>query len=115
MAKMFPDKLRSDIKSDAEKRLYQALKEQLSDQFIVFHSVSWQVQNLNNGARDGETDFVIVCPNLGILILEVKGGTIRYDGEADRWYSNHHPIKDPFKQACESKHSLLSLLKEKPF
>jgi len=115
MAKMFPDQLRSDIKSGAEKRLYQALKEQLSDKFIVFHSVSWQVQNLNNGAKDGETDFVIACPNLGILVLEVKGGKISYDGEADQWYSNHHAIKDPFKQACESKHNLLSLLKEKPF
>lgn len=115
MAKMFPDQLRSDVKSDAERHLYQVFKKQLSDKFIVFHSVSWQVQNLNNGARDGEVDFVIACPNLGILVLEVKGGKISYDGNADQWYSNHHAIKDPFKQACESKHSLLSLLKDKPF
>lgn len=115
MAKMFPDKLRSDVKSDAERHLYQVFKKQLSDKFIVFHSVSWQVQNLHNGARDGEVDFVIACPNLGILVLEVKGGKISYDGNADQWYSNHHAIKDPFKQACESKHSLLSLLKDKPF
>ncbi|MBR8836565.1 MAG: ATP-binding domain-containing protein [Stigonema ocellatum SAG 48.90 = DSM 106950] len=112
---MFPDRLRSDVKSNAEKYLYQAFKEQLSDKFVVFHSVSWQVQNLNNGAKDGEVDFAIACPNLGILVLEVKGGKISYDGNADQWYSNNHAIKDPFKQACSSKHSLLSLLKEKPF
>ncbi len=115
MAKMFPEKLRSDVKSNAEKLLYKALQEQLSDSFTVFHQVRWQVRNLRNGARDGEADFVIACPNLGILIVEVKGGEIRYNGRADQWYSNNDSVKDPFKQACDSKYSLLSRLRELSF
>ncbi|MGI8503397.1 MAG: hypothetical protein ACR2LR_20020 [Hassallia sp.] len=63
MAKMFPENLRSDVRSNAEKFLYKAFQEQLSDSFTVFHQVRWQVRNLRNGARDGEADFVIACPN----------------------------------------------------
>lgn len=115
MAKMFPEKLGDDIASSAERLLYKAFQEQLSDDFTVFHSVSWQVPDLRSAARDGEADFVITCPNLGILVMEVKGGAIRYDGTAKEWYSNTHSIKDPFKQACDSRHRLLRLLKEQPY
>lgn len=115
MAKMFPEQLRSDVKSNAEKLLYQVFEEQLSNDFTVFHQVRWQAPNLHNGAKDGEADFVIACPNLGILVLEVKGGSISYDGTKSQWYSNSKPIKNPFLQACESKHNLLSRLKELQF
>lgn len=112
MAKMFPDHLRPDVKSPAERLLYKAFQEQLSDDFTVFHGVSWQVPDLRSGAKDGEADFVIACPNLGILVLEVKGGSIRYENTTDKWYSNDNSIKDPFQQGCDNKNSLLRLLKE---
>jgi hypothetical protein len=115
VAKMLPENLHSDVKSNAEKLLYRAFQEHLPDNFTVFHQVPWQLRDTRKGAKDGEADFIIACPNLGILVLEVKGGKISYDGKADRWYSNHHAIKDPFKQACESMRSLICLLKEKPF
>lgn len=94
MARMFPQRPRPESKSGAERRLYQALQEHLPDNFVVFHSVRWLVPDPQNGPRDGETDFVIAHPDLGILILEVKGGTIRYDGRTGQWYSNDMPIKD---------------------
>lgn len=112
MARMFPERMRSDVKSHAEKRLYQAFKEQLSDDFTVFHQVRWQVRHLNSGARDGEADFAIACPHLGILILEVKGGVITYSGAANKWYSYNQQIQDPFQQACDSKYNLLRRLRE---
>ena len=112
MAKMFPDHLRPDVESRAERLLYKAFQEQLSDDFTVFHQVRWQVKNLRNGAKDGETDFVIACPNLGILVVEVKGGSISYNGTTDNWLSNNNSIKDPFKQVCDSKYNLLHRLKE---
>ena len=112
MAKMFPENLRSDVRSNAEKFLYKAFQEQLSDSFTVFHQVRWQVRNISNGARDGEADFVIACPNLGILVIEVKGGKISYNSKTNEWHSNENSIKDPFKQACDSKYSLISRFKE---
>jgi len=114
MAKMFPDRLPDDVQSRAEILLYKEFQKQLSDDFTVFHSISWQFPNHRSGAKDGEADFVIACPNLGILVLEVKGGGIRYDGNTDKWYSNDNSTKDPFKQARDSKHSLLALIKDHP-
>jgi hypothetical protein len=112
MANMFPKNLRSDVESKAERLLYKAFQEQLSDSFTVFHQVRWQVRNLRNGARDGEADFVIACPNLGILVIEVKGGRISYNGKENQWHSNENSIKDAFRQACDSKYILINRLKE---
>lgn len=112
---MIPEQIRSDVKSFAERRLYEAFRAQLSDEWTVFHHVPWQVRDLKGGARDGEADFVIAHPDHGILVLEVKGGNIRYDGTTAQWYSNEHKIKDPFEQAREGKYSLLRLLQEQPY
>ena len=115
MVRMIPDRLRPDTKSHAEQVLYHAFERQLPDPFVVFHQVPWQHRDLRNGARDGEADFIIAHQDLGILILEVKGGQIRYDGTSDRWFSNQHEIHDPVRQVRESKYSLLRFLQERPF
>jgi hypothetical protein len=115
MARMHPDPIRPDTKSNAERRLYEGLAEQLPDDFAIFHSVAWQVRDQQTGVADGETDFVIAHPNAGILILEVKGGRIRYDGPTEQWFSNQYAIKDPFKQGRTAKYSLLDKLKEIPY
>ena len=115
MARMFPSPMRPDTSSNAERKLYAACEDQLPSEFCVFHSVSWQVRDTRAGVRDGEADFVIAHPDYGILILEAKGGRIRYDGRAAQWYSNQHPIKDPFQQGRDNKYSLLEKLKEIPY
>ncbi len=114
MARMLPQRLRLETKSDAERRLYHTLQRSLPDDFVVFHSVRWLTQDPQSGPQEGETDFIIAHPTLGILVLEVKGGCIRYDGALAQWYSNDIPIKDPVLQARESKHSLLKKLKGLP-
>jgi len=115
MARMYPQPIRPDTPSHAERELYTEFQRQLPDDFAVFHSVCWQVRDTTSGVRDGEADFVIVHPDFGILLVEVKGGRIRYEGQTGRWFSNENPIKDPFKQAREGKYSLLDKLKELPY
>jgi len=110
MAQMFPKRISPHTQSKAEQRLYQAFKEQLPDSFLVFHSVHW----LSRTSRDGEADFIIVHPSYGALVLEVKGGAIRYDGELGQWFSNDIPIKDPVLQAQENKFRFLEKLKGLP-
>ena len=85
----------------------------LSDDWRVFHSVVWQ--SVRGGRQgDGEADFVLLHPTHGILVLEVKGGRIEIvDGQ---WFSTdrrdvRHSIKDPFRQAKDSKFALLNYLK----
>ena len=63
MACMIPDQIRSDVKSPAERRLYESFRTQLSDEWKVFHHVPWQIRDLRSGAQDGEADFVIAHPD----------------------------------------------------
>mgnify|MGYP002619571407 CR=1 FL=1 len=81
---------------------------------VVLHSVVWQSRR-NHKQSDGEADFIIIDPNQGILVLEVKGGNIAIDNGV--WYSTDkyavkHKIKDPFQQAKDSKHALLKYLSD---
>jgi hypothetical protein len=112
---MIPKQPHPDTRSQAELRLFEALEHQLPLDYTVFHSVAWQLRDKRSGIQDGEADFLVVHPNFGILIIEVKGGHIRYDGATDQWYSYSEPIKDPFKQGRNNKYSLLEKLKELPY
>ena len=115
MAHMIPRQIRPETKSYAEKLIYAEMERQLDNDFTVFHSVPWQLRDRRSGARDGEADFVVVHPELGLLVVEVKGGSIRYDGATGQWFSGEHMIDDPFAQARSSAHSLIRLLKEQPY
>ena len=60
---------------------------------------------------DGECDFVVAHEDLGILVLEVKGGEVAYDPGTDQWtsrdrYKVTHRIKSPVNQAVGGKHQL---------
>lgn len=114
MARMLPHPMRDETSSAAERRLYAAFEKQLSPEFAVFHSARWLARDPQYGPEDRETDFILVHPELGILLLEVKGGVIRYDGATGDWFSNHYTIKDPIAQVRRAKHSLLDLLKGIP-
>lgn len=91
------------------------VRERLStvDNLVVFHSVAWQSRR-SGKQGDGEADFVVLAPDLGILVLEVKGGGIEViDGT---WFSTgsdgiRRSIKNPFDQAKDSKYALLNFFK----
>lgn len=122
MAKVYPEYFPSwaveQTNRSAEQKVYDKLA-QLPDPFVVFYSVAWQVRRPGQEAQDGEADFIVAHPEYGVMILEVKGGRIRYDAREGQWYSldrhdNEHPIKDPIQQARNSKGALLSKLRELP-
>lgn len=120
MARFYPDygeRLESLVVSKAECRIYNALHAALPAEFLVFHSVSWIAKRRGHCAQDGETDFVIVHPELGIVVIEAKGGGIRFDAQLARWSSRDsagtiHEIRDPFEQAKNAKYRLLEILRE---
>ena len=118
MAIMYPHMLSDQTRkeaSNAEVRVYDLLRRSLCDEWHVFHSVCWlKPPRDGKGARDGEADFVLMHAEHGIIVLEVKGGRIRYDGKRKQWHSkdrndHEHQISDPVRQAKRSKH----VLKEK--
>jgi hypothetical protein len=104
--------------SAAERRLYEGFLEQLSDEFVVYHSVDWVLAG-PNGIDEGEADFVIAHPDLGVLALEVKGGRLAYDPATRRWTqtgrSGTHTLdEDPFEQAKGAMHALVRILQAQP-
>ena len=123
MATMFPTPLPAAVAADAgreaERRVYDALARLLGPEHAVFYSVAWLTRATGHAARDGEADFVIAHSDLGVLVLEVKGGQVGHDQMTGEWHStdrhdHRHPIRDPFAQATSSHHALEAKLREHP-
>ena len=76
MARFIPDVVPEDIVHDSERVVYEALRGLPMD-FVVLHSFPWlrPLRDLTDEPlREGEADFVILHPQRGLLVLEVKGG-----------------------------------------
>lgn len=104
-----------ETESAAERRLYEGFLEQLDEAFVVYHSVDWVLAG-REGPIQGEADFVIAHPEHGVLVLEVKGGSVSYDPATRRWTQTgragaHELREDPFHQARDEMHSLVEILK----
>jgi hypothetical protein len=116
---MFPELLRADVESEAERRLFDSFRTDFGDEWAVFSQVRWLAKHRRGSARDGEADFVVAHPRRGIVVLEVKGGGVRRDASTGRWFSQdrdgkEHEIKDPFAQAQRSMYALREKLRDSP-
>ena len=108
MARTHPRRLPADVPG-SERRVWETLR-RLDDPWRVFHGVAWQ--SLRRGRPDdGEADFVLLHPDHGILVVEVKGGGLLVrDGE---WFgrgSQGLRRIDPVEQAVSSKKALVRYL-----
>jgi hypothetical protein len=75
MAEMIPPKLWDpDLKSEGERKTFEALRDGLSDRWQVYHSASWVVRDPVDGALDGEIDFVLCHPDEGVIVQRVGSG-----------------------------------------
>jgi len=96
--------------SYGEKQVYEALRT-LSDRYTVFYSLNW----VGIGAERslGEADFVILHPDQGILVIEVKSGGIEYKNGL--WIQTNtqtgtSKVIRPYSQARKSQFELLDRL-----
>jgi len=117
---MYPQQLPDFVESSAERLLYKQFEMQLSDSFIVMHSVKWIMRDRRHHDHDGEIDFLLVHRELGLLVLEVKGGRIRVEGATGRWYTKNRLDQEtqlktnPFDQAEKNLYNLKEKLAEAP-
>jgi len=107
------------LPSQAEAKVYRALRDSLPRDFVVFFQVGWILRREEEQAKDGETDFVVCHPDFGYLCIEVKGGGISFDSDNGEWFSidrHHvkHPINNPVSQALKAKYSIRAKLNEHP-
>jgi hypothetical protein len=96
-------------KSEAERKVYQALKKSLPKGWSAWHSLKLRTKSKGEFS---EADFTIADPNRpSVLILEVKGGQITQgDG---RWLQNSMPLRTPpLDQAHNFRRHLIQRFKE---
>jgi len=111
---MFPERLPSDVTSNAERRLFDLFRDEFSNDFVVFAGIKWLASSRGK-AKDGEADFIVAHPSYGVLVIEVKGGGISC--ENGKYFSTDssgrkHEIKDPFAQAKHNKDVLWDKLRD---
>lgn len=115
MAMMYPSRFPfpDDESRWAEKQTFEAF-ERLPDEWTLIYSLRWAGHRKGRNG-EGEADFLLLHPNFGMLVTEVKGGReiLVKDGE---WFSlkqgNYIHIKDPFEQAADSKFELSRWLRK---
>ncbi len=120
MALMIPDLTVEEVErehgSNAEARIYAAIRDGLSAEYTVLYSVAWLEKRRATSPQEGEADFLVVHPDRGLLVLEVKGGGVERNPAGEGWITRGadgiHRMRDPFDQARSSMHALLRKLDE---
>lgn len=115
MSKMIPSVISPDIKSAAEKHIFEWFRDDpRTGDWIVLHSLG--IAN-HNRVIHGETDFFVLVPYMGVFALEVKGGRVRRkDGVwsfTDRYGNIGTKERGPFDQAWDSVFSIVKDIKNK--
>ncbi|MFI5370291.1 MAG: NERD domain-containing protein [Candidatus Eisenbacteria bacterium] len=111
----FPDELKTG-RTAGEYTVFEALVDELPDDYLVIHRLRWIAQPGQGRAFDGECDFLVAHPDRGLLVIEVKGGHVAVDSATGRWTSHSAAgdtwdIRDPYEQATTAKHTLARKLK----
>ena len=124
MARLIPKVDIDEIAVKSERDTARCLVDQLPNDCIIYHSYPWLKTDRNDRGnttiKEGETDFVIILPSHGMLILEVKGGEITYDEDSRDWSrvlgnGRLKSIQDPFEQANRNTHYLENAIKRRGY
>jgi hypothetical protein len=120
MALMIPDLTVEEVErengSNAEARIYAAIGDGLGAGYTVLYSVAWLEKGRAASPQEGEADFLVLHPDRGLLVIEVKGGGVERNPAGEGWITRGadgiHRMRDPFVQARSSMHALLRKLDE---
>lgn len=112
MARMMPAYC-AESAPPGEKALYSVLNsDNATSDWIVLHSLG-----IANHVRqvEGEADFVVIIPNTGILVVEVKSHLSVEKLPDGRWKLGRDApkVRGPFQQASEAMYSIRDFLKKK--
>ena len=115
MAIMIPSVVSPDIKSSAERKIFEWFKKAPgTEEWIVLHSLGITT---HSRVIYGEVDFLVLAPGLGLYALEVKGGRVeRKEGIwtfTNRYDETNTNARGPFEQACEGVFGIVDNVKAK--
>ena len=114
MAKMIPSVLSPEVKSDAEKRIFEWFRDAPgTEDWYVLHSLGLAY---HPRVIRGETDFLVLAPGLGLFAMEVKGGRVWRDSKGIWHFKNrfgHEDTKErgPFDQGNEGIFGIVKYIK----
>jgi hypothetical protein len=107
MTRMIPETIHSSVKSAAEKRMFEVIRDVPgTERWVCFHSLGLAE---HDNKRRAEIDFALITHH-GIFVLEVKGGRIKRRNGV--WYSVNkhdelHKLREsPFEQASQAMFAL---------
>lgn len=113
MTTFIPPYMGEEIKSNAEKKMYDVLQKLNMKNAYVLHSLGLPK---HQSKIYGEIDFVVVCDR-GVACLEIKGGRVECrDGKwffKDRYGVEREKPEGPFAQVTGNMFSLRDVLKKK--
>lgn len=111
---MLPPYISHEVKSNAEKRVFETIKgfKDADDNWFCLHSLGLSSHMYK---KQGEIDFLLIGPP-GIFVLEVKGGRVeRVEGVwyfINRFNKKNKKAESPFQQASSAMFSLMNYLKQ---
>ncbi len=105
------------MRSAGEDRLASALENALKAPWVVYRNVAWLEKRPGDEPGDGEADIVVAHPELGMMVIEVKGGRIGRIG--GKWESlnrggERFGIRNPFAQVTREMHGLRRVCEAMP-
>lgn len=115
MARMLPSVISPEVKSTAERRIFEWFKNDPDTEgWVVLHSLG--IAN-HQTVLYGELDFLVIAPGLGVFALEVKGGRVRRDNGiwffTNKYNETSSKRRGPFEQASEAVFSVFNEIKKK--
>lgn len=88
--------------TESEREVWQRLRDGLDDEDVLIANL-----RLTDTQKDHEADLVVLMPGVGVVVVEVKGGSLWHDG--DHWLINRsgqpHAI-DPVEQVRSCKYAV---------
>lgn len=98
----------------AEKLLWGWAVDQLDDEVLVLPQVAMTLPD-NGRPEEAELDLVLIDPQAGVTVVEVKGGTVSYDADRAVWRRREagaKEIRDPVAQVKRARSLLRKALAE---
>ena len=116
MGRLFPALNPEEIKNPGERAVARVLIERLPRRVEIYHSFNWLARDRRGTIHEGECDFLLLDRERGVLFVEVKGGSLVFDGQ--QWVRDVRGElrilnKDPFAQATQSMHQIINLVKRR--
>lgn len=101
-----------------EKNVVNSLQQQLPDDWVIIPNVRWTLEK-NGYVRDGEADLVVLAPEVGLVVVEIKGSRefrVGRDGIWQRKLNNglwQSLDESPAEQATRNMYDLVAVIQKK--